>query len=144
MSANQPYNLRRTELIYNRYTEISAPGETLESVMNADKWINVRKQFRINDVIEVIAADGSFEADIRVIAINQMSGAIKFRVIRHVAGEPVKAGSAMTTDRYEIKHAGFGRWRVHERETGAVVADGLDKEGAEAAKAEAELSRKAA
>jgi hypothetical protein len=144
MSANQPHNLRRSELVYNRYSEILAPGETLEDAINADKWVNVRRMLRVHDVIEVIASDGAFEAELRVTMINQLTGAIKFRVISHLVATPSKQESVPAGDRYEVKHAGHGKWRVQEKETGLIAADGLDKEGAEQARLEAELSRQAA
>ena len=144
MPTNQPNNLRRSELVYNRYTEVIAPGETLEMAMNADKWINVRRTLRVHDVIEIIASDGAFEADLRVVSVNQLSGAIKFRVIRKTEGKASAPEPANAADRYVVQHAGFGKWRVTELATGNVVADGLDKEGAETARLEAEASRKAA
>jgi len=139
-----PVRLTFADYGRNRYFEVIPPGVTLDEVMTGDYWVHVRKRLRVNDVMEVVAADGSFDADLRILSINQASGDIRFRVLRNVAGTPADAAKPVPAERYEAKHKRLGQWHIIEKATGAVVVDGLSKDEAVAEKARLEDVRKAA
>ena len=144
MKVHAPVRLKRAEFERNVYVEVVPPGVTLEDVMQGDYWVHVRKSIRVNDIIEVMAADGAFDAEIRVLSINQLSGAMTFRVLRSFVGKPGAIAKPQSGERFEVKHDKFGRYKIFERKTGAVVADGLDKAGAEAERLRLEDERQAA
>lgn len=126
---------------YARYTEFVEPGTTLSMVMAPDYWTHVRAVLRVHDVIECIAMDGSFEADLRVTQIRDTYP--RFRIIREIHDE---AGSSVASQAgiYTVQHFGRGVWGVTEKSTGDRIAEGFDKAGAEAELLRLEGQRKAA
>lgn len=145
MRSYAPLRLRRSEEVRSTYFEVLPEGMKLEDAMNSDFWNNVRKKLRLYDLIEVVAADGSFDALIRVINLNLVTGEINFRVLSNVEGSPeVQAYVPAGSDRFEVKSRGFGRYAVIEKATGAMVADGLSKVKAIETAMAAEAQRKAA
>lgn len=141
---NPPTRLKRSEFEVNRYFVMIEPGVTLDDVMTGDYWMHVRKVLRVNDVIEAVAGDGSFDAELRILSINQNSGAMTFRVLRNTVGKAGPIAKSVAEDRFELKHAGFAKYRITERKTGTVVVDGVDKATAESEKARLEAERVAA
>ena len=144
MPKTLPIRLKRAEFERNVYFEVVPPGTTIEDVMSGDFWVHVRKTIRVNDVIEAVAADGSFDADLRVVSINLASGAMAFRVLRNVTGKPSAVVKPQGAERFKVQHVRFGQYAILELKTGAKVADGLDKEAAVAEKARLEAERQAA
>jgi len=131
----QPLTLKRAEHAYNRYFEQVPPGIPLESVAHPDYWMHVRKSFRPFDVIECVALDGTFSATVRVVQTSKDGVSLKLRVEQvwrastAAKAEPIKAEKEA---RYVTQHKGRGVWAVVEKRTGEVVADGFDKDSAEA------------
>ncbi|MBA2708004.1 MAG: hypothetical protein H0U59_09395 [Gemmatimonadaceae bacterium] len=126
---------------YARYTIFVEPGVPMSQVTAPDYWINVRSTLRVHDVIECIALDGSFEADLRVTQIRDTYP--RFRVIREVhdeAGSTIVSKSAI----YVTQHFGKGVWGVSEKTTGKRISEGFDKAGAEDELHRLEGQRKAA
>jgi len=141
---NLPLRLKRTEFESNSYFEVIAPGVTLEEVMSGDFWVHVRNNFRVHDVIVAVAADGAFDAELRITSLNKVSGDIRFRLLSNVKGQAGAVVKSQPAERFEIKHRGAGRFAIVERKTGDIAADGLDKDTAAAEKAKMEAERQAA
>lgn len=141
---NLPVRLELADFGRNRYFEMTAPGVTLEDVMSGDYWVHVRKALRVNDILETVAADGAFDAELRILSVNQASGAMVFRVLRNIKGAVGAVAKSSGADRFTIKHDKFGKYQIIERKTGRVVVDGLDKASTEAEKARLEEERQTA
>jgi hypothetical protein len=123
--------LQRTDFVVNNYTEVTPAGMTLEDAMTYAYWINEAGALRLNDIVNLIAADGAFDATLRVIRL--APGFIEFRVLNEWRPPIQEAGSG----RLELGWAGpKGKWFVREVATGKKIVEGLEK-GA----AVAELSR---
>lgn len=145
MPTFQPIRLNREETMHTRYFVVVPEGVPLADVMTGDFFVNVRNSLRPHDMISAVAADGSFDAEFRVVSINRISGVIKFRLLRNavIDAEKVQASDDIE-DRYDVKHAGHGSYSVIEKATGNKVIEGLDKESAHAEKTRLETMRRAA
>lgn len=153
MRKDLPVRLRRAEEERSKYSHVIPPNTPLEHVMTSDYWVHVKNYLALNDVIEVIAADGTYDADIRVISLNKVTGIIKFRLIRNVVLDAnaealpkpgtLEAGN-LPSGRYQVKRGFASQFKIIERATGNIVADGLDKQSADAECARLEAERKAA
>jgi hypothetical protein len=129
-----PTALHRAEYKRNIYFDIADQGVTLADVMHSDYWVHVVKQFRANDVVEVMAADASFDVAFRITSITA-EGKMTFRLLREA---PIGQGAtaavvtfAGSSGRFEVKRAFQGKYNVIDTLTGEVVASGLGKEAAE-------------
>lgn len=121
------------------YNEIVEPGFSLDTVMSRDYWIHVHQNLRPFDVISVVAADGSFDADIRL--ISKTPTEMKFRLIRGgETAQKVAISRDEAKDRFTVTHRGRGSYGVQEKVTGNFVAEGLDKESAEAERERLEMA----
>jgi len=138
-----PLKLERAEFCRTHYFHMVAEGVPLAEVLNGDYWIHVRKQFRLNDTIEIVAEDGVFDVLVRILSINLMSGAMTFRVLRYIEGK-VEPVARVKSDRFEIKGRGFGKYSIFELKTGAEVVKGITKDEAVVEKARLEAERQAA
>lgn len=127
-----PHKVLRADFERSRYFTVVPVGVALSEVMSSAFWVHVWKQFRANDVIEAVAADGSFDAEFRILSI-KADGTMTFRLLRETAAPAVKVASGAKRDvRFETKHYGHGKYRVLDTLSGDVKADGLDKVAAEA------------
>jgi hypothetical protein len=126
------------------YNELVPAGTPLSAVMTRDYWIHIQNQMRPLDVINCVAEDGTFDVTIRL--LSKTSTELRFRLIREAKIDVAVAISREeATDRFRVVSGGrAGGWRVQERATGQIIADGLDKAAAEAEKARLETERKAA
>jgi hypothetical protein len=130
-----PTALHRAEYKRNIYFDIADQGVTLADVMHSDYWVHVVKQFRANDVVEVMAADASFDVAFRITSITA-DGKMTFRLLREA---PIKLNAAFmaqfppapSSGRFEVKRAFQGKYNVIDTLTGEVVASGLGKEAAD-------------
>lgn len=138
-----PLKLERAEFRRTCYFHMAVQGVPLAEVMKGDYWVHVRNRFQPNDLIEVVAEDGAYDAVIRILSINTKSGAMTFRVLSNVVGKAMPV-ARVTTDRFEIKDRKFGNWSIYEIQTGTEVVKGLSKDEAVAEKARLEGERKAA
>ena len=126
-----PLRLKRSDYEHTRYFELIPPGTTLETAMSPQYWEHVRVGMRIYDEIELVAADGSFDALVRVVHIDSRSGALAFRVLNHVVGEGKTVSvAAVKESPVELKHRGHGKWAVLERGSGKLLLDGVSKDEA--------------
>jgi len=132
-----PLRLKRAEYEFTRYVEIVPAGTPLEAAMASHYWVHVHRGLRIYDEIVLIAADGSFDATVRVVAIDDRAGTIRFRVLNFVGaeGRPT-SGAAVKESLVELKHRGHGKWAAIDRASGKVLVEGVSKEEAAAVAAE--------
>lgn len=139
----QPTRLNQPGHVYARYTQFVDPGTSFEDVLEPDYWAHVVTRLRPMDVIEVVALDGSFDAELRVMSIKE--NIPTFRVLRecHVR-EAEDTSQPDASDRYETRHFGRGVWGVVERSSGSRVWEGGTKDEAGAERLRLEAARKAA
>lgn len=122
------------------YNEIVPAGIPLSMVMSRDYWINVASYLRPFDLITCVATDGSFDVDIRL--LSKTPTEMKFRVVREARIEtaaPLKRDDK--PEKFVVQSGGrAGGWNIKERSTGQLVAEGLDRAGAEAEKQRLEMA----
>jgi hypothetical protein len=122
------------------YNEIIPAGTPLSAILCRDFWIHVQSYLRPFDVINCVAEDGSFDVSIRL--LSRTPTEMKFRVIREAK---IDDASPIARDnpgeRYLVQSGGrAGGWRIREKSTGNLIADGLDKASADAEKAKLEMA----
>ncbi|MEL6310846.1 MAG: hypothetical protein AAFQ17_00535, partial [Pseudomonadota bacterium] len=121
---------------------VAEPDTPFSAVTGTEYWAHVRGKLQVFDVIEIVAADGSFDAEIRLLSITPTK--LTWRVLRKTEGsigEIVKPAAGPT---YKAVHRGRGSYAVQHQTTGDLIADGLTKEQAEAEVAKAEIEKQAA
>ena len=133
-----PIRLRRAEYEFTKYVEVVPAGVSLEAAMASDYWAHVHRGLRLYDEIVLIAADGYFDATVRVIATDSCAGTIRFRVLNFVGaeGKPISGGAVAMESPFELKHRGHGKWVALDRASGKVLAEGTKEEVSAAAEAE--------
>jgi hypothetical protein len=100
-----------------------APGTTPSHVAAPDFWVHQAAKLKPFDRIEVVAADGSFDAELRVVAVDPRGLWAQVRVLRICTGEgvplvsgktvaDVAVGSGPDKDGYLIEWGGPQRWRI--------------------------------
>lgn len=130
-----------------RYIFEVPPKVTLAEVMHPDAFVHCRGYINTLDIFEIVAADGTYEADFRIVVVNKVTGAMKFRLLRYL--EPEGAAVATATEkgaRFEARwNPGFKKHQILERTTGQVVAEGFASLAEARAEADAmETERRAA
>ena len=65
-----PTDIRRVENVVSHWFKELPRGVTAEQALDPDLWQNLGRKFSVNDTITVVAADGSFDFDLRVIEID--------------------------------------------------------------------------
>jgi len=127
-----PLRLKRSDYEHSNYFELIAPGTSLQEALSPAYWVHVNRGMRVHDVIELVAADGSFDCLVRIVHIDKHSGALAFRILNHVGeGKPAGVEAARESD-FELRHTGHGRWSVVERSTGNTLLENVSKQKAEA------------
>ena len=91
------------------------PGTKPEHVEDPDFWVHMAARFRVHDEIIAIAADGSFEAELRVVAIDPRKLWAQVRPLRVWRGEAAASENAAPRtdpDGYKIEFSGPHKWRI--------------------------------
>lgn len=116
------------------YNEIVPHGTPMSAVLSREYWVHVENYLRPFDLISCVAEDGSFDIDIRL--IRKTPTEMVFRLVREAQIDGSAIGARdIPNARYIVQPPVRGKpgmWAVRERSTGNVVADGLDKDTAEA------------
>lgn len=55
---------------HGEYVVFAAPGVTVEQVVDPDFWLHVAYRLRVHDRIEIIASDGMFDMEVRVVSVD--------------------------------------------------------------------------
>lgn len=115
-----PTQIRRTETDITHWFHEATRGVTAEMVQHPDYWANVARKFKVNDCIEVVAQDGTFDLDLRVMAVDARYLWAQVRALRvFETKEPVERDDA-DPDGYRIEFAGPHKFRIIDR-NGTVV-----------------------
>lgn len=135
-----PGRLKTTGQAWSTYEEVIPPGVSLETVMSLTWWRTVAPYLKPLDIVHVVAGDGSFDADIRLVAKTPTE--MKFRILRESKIEDATAiRRESKAGNFKVVSSGEGTptnsrqtstWAVKNTVTGRVVADGLSKEEADA------------
>jgi hypothetical protein len=115
-----PLHLLPTKIARNDYglTRHFLPvnaGVTPEHVVDPDFWVHLSRGFKVFDEIAVVATDGTFDLDLRVVAIDPRGLWTQVRVLRLWEGktaDSAPAGQYPDKDGYTIEFAGPHRWRI--------------------------------
>lgn len=99
---------------------IAPSGHTLKDCMRPDYWSNVRREAGLQRVvgrhawnkIEIIAEDGTWEADLRVMAVD--GGLVTTRLLRAWRETETKAETPVP-DGYTVEHIPNNGWRALDR-----------------------------
>lgn len=109
---------REEEADYKRrvYFLLAPPGVTPDHVVDPDYWVHWAQRLRINDRIEIVAADGSFDMDVRVVALDPRGLWARVRALRLSEGKLASPQSGSTVfpdpDGYLVEWGGEHRWRI--------------------------------
>lgn len=112
---------------------IAPVGHTLEMVMRPDYWRNVTRETGQQRVpgrhaynrIEVLAEDGTWEADLRVMSV--ADGLVQVRLLREWNAPARPGRKPSVPDGYIVEHIPNSGWRVLDPH-GAVIAAQLTTE----------------
>ncbi len=122
-----PKKTERAEHAYTQYLVRAAPGVQPGHLIDPDFWVHLAHKLALNDRLEVMAADGSFEAELRVVAIDPRRLWAKTRMIRYCGAEGVDWPSALPftsedipadeqfPDGYKIKFRGRAKFAIEDR-----------------------------
>lgn len=127
-----PLRLKRSDYEHSIYFELVAPGTTLQEALAPAFWVHVIGRMRVYDLVELVAADGSFDCLARVVHLDTRSGDISFRILTCVGEGKPAAVEAVRESPFELRHKGHGRWSVVERSTGKTMLENASKEEAAA------------
>lgn len=121
-----PSTIERQTVRINHWFLETMPGITADHVVSPDFWVHVARRVRVNDRIEVVAKDGSFDLDLRVVAIDPRGFWVQVRPLRVFNGHPIVIERG-DPDGYKIEHDPVHKWRIIDR-AGNVVDKGLADE----------------
>lgn len=124
-----PIRLKRAEELRTIYREEPKAGVSLDELMTAAYWVNVVDRLRVFDRVEVVAQDGSYFAEIELVM--KKPGEMKWRVWWQETAAPVPIAQPVAAD-FFAQPAGRGTFRVVQKSTGKMIAEGLDKASADA------------
>lgn len=102
-------SLRPEGSLFYRHQVLVPSGHTLEDILNPDYWAHYTQTLRQNSVIECVADDASFEADLRVEAVG--AAWVRVRLLREWKRPKGAAAITPERDRYKIEHTPAG-WQV--------------------------------
>lgn len=102
----KPTKLSLAEHSVVKYYHCADFGETIETVTEPTYWTHVAKSLRTGHHIEIIAADGSWWADLLVRAVGSHDAVVQALQFVEL-GEPVQAETSESP--YEIKWRGPAR-----------------------------------
>ncbi len=103
------------------YFLVTLPGVEPAHVLDPGFWVHQAARLRLHDRIEVVAADGSFDLDLRVVAVDPHGHYARVRVLRAIDadGRALAIESRDRTvaetadaDGYVIQHDPVQQWRI--------------------------------
>lgn len=130
-----PVILRSVEYERAYYFWIAPSGVALTDVLDPNFWANVAPRLKLYDRIEVVAADRSFDVDLRVVAIDPRGYWAAVHMLRgpeDVAPVPAPAQAAPDSSGYMIENDAVQGWRILNGRD--LIAHGLASEDAAKAK----------
>lgn len=126
-----PRDIRRSEVEITSWFLRVVPGVTPRHVVDPEFWAHLAGKLRVDHRIEVVAADGSFDADLRVVAVDTRGEWAQIRVLRMTLAEPADLPADQWPDKdgYRIEFSGPQKHRIISP-TNEVVASGFPDEAA--------------
>lgn len=114
----------------NVYRYLAPRGHTLDDVKRVDYWRNNAADLKVQRYagtrpwhrIEVIADDGSWEAELRVLHVDT-TGNVETRVLRAWHGDIKQLRAAEPPKGYRIEHVTARGWRVIDPRGAIIVAE---------------------
>lgn len=112
---------------------MAPPGHSLEMCQRPDYWRNCLRELgqqRIGgrhawNKIEIIAEDGTWEAELRVVAVGD--GLVQTRLLREWSAPKTPGRKPALPDGYRVEHIEGNGWRALDP-NGAIVRDKLQTE----------------
>lgn len=118
-------NLKLAEFGRNVWLVTPEAGVTPEELAKPEAWVHVSKNLKAGDRIEVVAADGTWFAELFVrSAVGVGVKLFTLRVV-HFDGVAAKAPAQKDDEEFEIKFAGAAKWRGIRKSDGAVMVEGM-------------------
>lgn len=132
---------------HGEYFIAAAPGTTVEHVVDPDYWLHLASRLKVYDRIEVVAQDGAFDIDVRVVATDPRGHYVVVRPLRvwvpdeQDARKPsLRQMQAADGDGFIVEEDPVHGWRV--MRGGDIIARRLkDKATAEAVRADARAGK---
>ena len=119
----------RADFIRNHYALMVPVGYTLDDLLLPEAWLHATKLKRF-DRVEVIAVDGSFDADLRVEMVGQ--GFCQMRVLRAWFPE-LESASEVAAAGARVGFSPMSKWRVFGVDGAEMMRGYLTKADAEMA-----------
>ncbi len=108
-------------------------GITAEHIVNPDFWQHVAAKFKVNHEIVAVAADGSFDAELRVIAVDPRKLWAQTRILRMTKPEGVEHKMVPQwpdKEGYVVEFDRVHKFRIVNRNGEVVAQDFPDEAGA--------------
>jgi hypothetical protein len=107
-----PHELARADHGFSRYTITVRNGMTLEEALQPEAWTHTCNRFKLYDEIRLIAADGSYRAEVIVTRLRKMTESFRVQLIsKTMLAEVTPEGSAAPKG-YIVNHTPKTKWRV--------------------------------
>ena len=119
---------RMKEESFVRTTYVATPehGTSVDDLKCSEYWAHVAPQLKPGDLVHVFPEDGTFWAEILVLAVSRAAAQVK--VLRDYTLTS-KAEAPEENAEFELKFAGpVAKWRVIRLSDGEVMKDGMTKE----------------
>lgn len=125
--------VKLAEFARNTWVAVAPHGETIENAKSSEWWANVASQFKLWDRIELRAEDGSWFAELVVLAASRL--ALDARVISYTEFDaPAVADARDAESLPSILDVNYGgpvhKYRVIRKADSEVLAHGLSKKAA--------------
>jgi hypothetical protein len=110
-----PMRIDRADFARSEYFLAAPPGTTVDDVIDPDFWVHVARRLKVNDRIEIVALDGSFDMEVRITSIDPRGLWAHVRPLRVAEGRfavPEASGAYPDKDGYTVEWGGPHRWRI--------------------------------
>jgi hypothetical protein len=131
-----PARIVRAEVARTTWFLPVVRGTTREMVLEPDFWVHLGGKLKVDDRVEVVAQDGTFELDLRVASVDARGFWVQMRLLGEWI-EPVAAGKKVAAPRpwpdaegYRVEWGGpVHKWRIIDQ-AGQIVDKMLSSEAA--------------
>lgn len=112
-----------------RHVEVD-PGTTLDDLLRPGFWVHHAERIGVNDILDVVASDGSLDVQLRVVKkdkgllfMRPRFGYQRDDIVPAAAAEEAAEGPAVP-DNYVVDHTPKTRWRARMRNPAIEVSRG--------------------
>lgn len=110
MSKILEQRLKQVEFARNVWAVTPEAATTFEDLLRPSYWSHVARTLQKNDRIEVLAADGSYFAELIVLSKTDID--VRVGVLRKVQLAEIEQLAPPSADEFEVKHRGGAGWSV--------------------------------